>query len=56
MDEKGKIIQTLTAVIAALENVTTKGKTNLNNLGGSIEILERLREEVKTLEITMPVE
>lgn len=54
MDKKGEIIQTLTAVISALDNVSTRGKTNLNNLGGSIEVLERLREEVKKLSITMP--
>lgn len=50
MDKKREILQKLTAVIAALENVTVKGRANLNNLGGSIEMLERLREDIRSIE------
>jgi len=39
------VIQKLTLVLSALNNIEVKGKTNLNNLSVSIELLE----EIKTI-------
>lgn len=40
-----ELIEGMSAVIRALENVEVKGKTNLINLSGCIAILENMRQK-----------
>ena len=39
---KEQIMQNLSAVIGALNNITVSGKNNLSNLAGSISVLEEV--------------
>lgn len=44
------ILYKLTLVINALGNVEVHGKNNLNNLGGSIQILEEICADLRNLD------
>lgn len=47
---KTEIIQKLSAVINALNNIYVKGEQNLANLSGSITILKELAEQINSCE------
>lgn len=51
---KNEIIQNLSNVITALNGITVCGKHNLNNLAGSISILEQINDALNVLDIIDP--
>lgn len=56
---KEQIMQNISAVLGALNNVDVRGKANLANMTGSIEILERVLQalnEVNIVSKDMPAE
>lgn len=56
---KEQIMQNISAVLGALNNVDVHGKANLANMTGSIEILERVLQalnEVNIVSKDMPAE
>ena len=48
---KNDILNRLSAVISALNNITVSGKQNLANLSGSISILEETRSIINSCNI-----
>lgn len=56
---KDQIMQRLTLVLNALDNVSVRGKTNLANLSGSISMLEevaKMLNDAEIVEATEPAE
>lgn len=51
---KDRVLQNISAVVAALNTVTVSGKNNLANLSGSIAILEELYTALGACEIIAP--
>ena len=49
---KEDIMQKLSAVINALNNVSVCGKVNLGNMAGSINVLEEIAATLSTVELT----
>lgn len=43
---KDEILQTITSVIGALNNIEVKGRQNLMNLVGAIGVLEELAQKI----------
>lgn len=50
---KNELIQKLTAVITALNNVSVNGKLNLMNMSGSISLLEDIITSLQNCDITV---
>lgn len=53
---KDQIMQRLTLVLNALDNVSVRGKTNLANLSGSISMLEEVAKMLNDAEIVEATE
>lgn len=51
---KNEIIQRINAVLGALNNIDVRGKLNLNNLGGSISLLEEVASMLSSVEFKEP--
>lgn len=51
---KNEIIQKLSAVINALNNVSVKGEQNLANLSGSISIIKEVAGQINACEFADP--
>ena len=53
---KAEIIQRINAVLGALNNIDVRGKANLNNLSGSIALLEEVTSMLNSVEFKEPQE
>ena len=53
---KNEIIQRINAVLGALNNIDVRGKANLNNLSGSIALLEEVTSMLNSVEFKEPQE
>lgn len=51
---KDRILQNISAVVRALNNVSVSGKDNLANLSGSISVLEDLYTALNACQIVEP--
>ena len=50
MKNKEELIQKLSAVINALDNVEVKGRVNLMNLGGCIALLDEVCQDIVNMD------
>ena len=51
---KNEIIQRINAVLGALNSIDVRGKANLNNLSGSMAILEEAVSMLNSVEFAKP--
>ena len=51
---KNEIIQRINAVLGALNSIDVRGKANLNNLSGSMAILEEVVSMLNSVEFAEP--
>lgn len=51
---KNEIVQRINAVLSALNNIDVRGKSNLNNLSGSIALLEEVASMLSSVEFKEP--
>lgn len=53
---KDEIMQRITAVLTALNNISVSGKSNLANLSGSIAVLEEIMKKLQTVDFAETIQ